>query len=56
MKFPKNLYVAIDGDKGQEFFLADNDPKGLALTDDVRKVAVYKLERIADLKNKSTLE
>ena len=41
--FPKKLYVKIDGEKGEEFFLADSDIIGMVDVGQKVKIGVYQL-------------
>ena len=53
--FPKTIYVGIDGDNEESFFVAVRDYEDLCVPDDKRKVAIYALVRVAALVNKSEI-
>lgn len=46
MAFPKQLFVKIDSDKDNEWFLADNNANGLVGMGDRVKIATYQLVEI----------
>jgi hypothetical protein len=43
MQFPQELHVVIDGDKGEEYFLASATPDELAAVNESRPAARYAL-------------
>ena len=48
MKFPKNLYVKIDGHKGDEFFNATSELISLVTMGEKDKIATYQLVGIQE--------
>lgn len=49
-RFPKRLYVKVDGDRGEEYFVADDDLYGLAEMGETTKIAVYDLVEVTEAK------
>ena len=56
-KFPNTLYVKIEGDDGEEYFVSDDAVINLAKIGECIRVGVYKLDDIAyaevDVKTRS---
>lgn len=48
MKFPKTLYVKIDSDADNEWFLADSFVSGLVTMGERTKIATYQLVEIGE--------
>lgn len=53
MKFPKVLYVAVEGDKSEEWLVAGPEPETYAVNDTSRPVARYVLEEVGEVHNRS---
>ena len=51
-QFPKEIYITIEGDPGEQFFNATKTPNGL---DDGTKVGVYQLVAVKRQKVTETL-
>jgi hypothetical protein len=54
--FPKDLYVWEDVQNDPPCLIVDPDFKGFARTDEDVTVGVYRLVRVATVKNRSVLE
>ena len=46
--FPKKLFVKVDGDKGEEYFVADENSYRLAEMGETIKIATYELVQVED--------
>ena len=49
LDFPKRLYVYIDEDGGNKYFIANDSQRGCDSLDQTRLVAIYNLETIGKL-------
>ena len=56
-KFPKQIFVGINFEAGDESFLvADESPEGISVQNEEREVGIYSLVPVATLKNKTSVE
>jgi hypothetical protein len=54
-EFPKKIYVRKEQEVGDEFLIADEDPKQIANCDTTTVVGEYRLVRIVSLINKTEI-
>lgn len=55
-RFPKQIFVVNENEGTDDAFLSASEfPEGLKVQDDVRTVAVYSLERVAKIVNKTVV-
>ena len=47
--FPKKLYVYIDEDGKEKFFIANDTARGCDSLDETRLIGIYNLEKVAKL-------
>lgn len=53
-KFPKHLFVGIENEgTDDQYFLADKSPQGMQVQNDERTVAMYRLEGMVKIRNKT---
>jgi len=52
-KFPTEIYVAKEYDGDTDYLIADEETTGMAETNGDRPIAIYRLVRVATLRNKT---
>ncbi|MEE9354775.1 MAG: hypothetical protein V3U75_04220 [Methylococcaceae bacterium] len=55
MEYPKTIYVKLDGDEGEKYLHASDDPDMLVDTGDSVVVAEYELKQKVELKNETSV-
>lgn len=56
MKFPKKIYVKLEGAKGDEYLSAQETPEGIVGSDESCKVAIYQLLEVKTATAPTTLK
>lgn len=56
LTFPKKLYVKIDGEKGEQYFLADSDFIGMVDVGERVKIGIYELTKTSFVAGKAEWE